>query len=361
MNEDGGGVRENHCSKRFFYWTRNGLCVAEPARLTPPARPPYLPAMSLRLSVIIPGHNRADLIPRLMESYRSQSLETDRFDICFVDDGSTDDTGAAVQSEIDRGGLDLRYERIDGRGPAAARNRGLAVTSGEIVYFAGDDFLPEPDNLRLHLDFHDKPDEQRALVGVTTSPEEWREDKFFRWLGHRGLIYDERVYYEIQDPGRCQWNYFHTNNLSLSRDWLREDRFDESYREPCLEDTELGFRLMKKGLVIAHEPRARGIHIHQYDWGSLVRNMRRIGRVSVQMLRQHPDYAGEAREFEAVHAPGLRVTLRECWRQVRRGEMPVESVWAWRAGRAYHRGFRESLDDPGERRRLLRGRGGGGN
>lgn len=314
--------------------------------------------MSLRLSVIIPCHNRADLIPRLAESYRRQTLDKARFEVRLIDDGSTDATPDIVQQEIDRGGLDLHYQRIDGRGPAAARNRGMEASSGQILYFAGDDFVPEPDNLALHLAFHEKPGEKRALVGVTTSPEEWRRETFFRWLGHRGLIYDERVYYEIRNPDHCQWNYFHTNNLSLSREWFREDRFDESYREPCLEDTELGFRLMKKGLIIAHEPRARGIHLHQYDWESLLRSMRRIGRVHVKLLRQHPDYASEAREFEAVHAPGWRVTLRESWRQVRRGEVPRESVWAWLAGRAYHHGFREAVGSSKERRRLLAGEGG---
>ncbi len=314
--------------------------------------------MPLCISVIIPGHNRAALIPRLFASYRAQTLARDRFDVHFIDDHSTDGTCDAVQKEIETGGIDLHLHENPGKGPAAARNRGLDASSGEIVYFSGDDFLPEPENLAHHLAFHETPGECRALIGLTTSPEEWRRDRFFRWLGTRGLIYDERVYFEIRDPGKCHWNYFHTNNLSLSREWLIADRFDESYEEPCMEDTELGFRLMKKGLVIAHDPGARGLHIHEYNWDSLIRSMQRIGRMAVKMLRQHPDYAREALLFERTHIPSVRETLRDSWRQIRGRWFPWESIWAYRAGQAYIRGFHRAAPDPDERLRLLKLTGG---
>ena len=69
-----------------------------------------------------------------------------------MDDGSTDGTfdwlGARATARP------LRRLRQQNRGPAAARNRGVAAAAGAVVAFLGDDTVPEPGWLAAHWAAH---------------------------------------------------------------------------------------------------------------------------------------------------------------------------------------------------------------
>ncbi len=72
---------------------------------------------------------------------------TFRVEVLVVDDGSTDGTPDAVRA-YDK----VQYLRHDvNRGPAAARNTGLAAATGEYVAFLDDDDLWLPHKLRTQL------------------------------------------------------------------------------------------------------------------------------------------------------------------------------------------------------------------
>ncbi|MDQ7028787.1 MAG: glycosyltransferase family 2 protein [Ardenticatenia bacterium] len=80
----------------------------------------------MHISVVVPTHNRKDLLRRCLEAVVSQDYPN--YDVIVVDDGSTDGTGEMVQREFPQ----VRYIRQEpNRGPAAARNRGIEVARGE--------------------------------------------------------------------------------------------------------------------------------------------------------------------------------------------------------------------------------------
>ena len=108
--------------------------------------------MTGTISVVIPAFNAGSLIERCLRSVLAQK-DAPEFEILVVDDGSVDNTLEVVES--------VSNERIrifrqpENRGPAAARNRGLAEAKGEYLAFLdGDDFW-EPDFLRETSDFLD--------------------------------------------------------------------------------------------------------------------------------------------------------------------------------------------------------------
>lgn len=94
-----------------------------------------------RISVIIPAYNAEQCIETCIESVFHQNLIN--LEIIVVEDGSTDDTPVCC----DR--LAEKYENIrlvhqKNAGPAAARNRGLAMAEGQWVMFVdADDMLME--------------------------------------------------------------------------------------------------------------------------------------------------------------------------------------------------------------------------
>lgn len=94
----------------------------------------------MRLDVVIPTYNRAALLPRTLESL----LAADRPDgldvgVAVVDNRSTDDTRAVVDSFVPRFGDRLRYVYEARPGRSHALNAGIAAARGDLVGMIDDD------------------------------------------------------------------------------------------------------------------------------------------------------------------------------------------------------------------------------
>jgi glycosyltransferase involved in cell wall biosynthesis len=96
----------------------------------------------LRISVIIPTYNRANYLPKALDSISQQSWRPD--EIIVVDDGSSDGTAELLRQS----GSQVRYFYQDNKGVAAARNLGLAAAQGEVIAWLDADDLWEPDYLK---------------------------------------------------------------------------------------------------------------------------------------------------------------------------------------------------------------------
>ena len=152
-----------------------------PMQITPPDPP--------LVSIVIPVHNRPDLVVDAVQSCLSQSYE--RVEVIAVDDGSTDSTGAV----LDRFAPDVRVMHVAHGGVSTARNRGLAVARGELVQFLDSDdvLLPSSisDRVALFALFpHAGVVYGRALVPHTTSelPSEVDRTESARSLSQIGRI-----------------------------------------------------------------------------------------------------------------------------------------------------------------------------
>lgn len=99
-------------------------------------------------SVVVPTHDRADVLGRAIDSALAQQLgpgvgNADP-EVIVVDDGSTDHTRAVV---ADRDAPGLRYVRQANAGANAARNRGVEEAAGEYVSFLDSDDELAPGHL----------------------------------------------------------------------------------------------------------------------------------------------------------------------------------------------------------------------
>ena len=94
----------------------------------------------MTVSVIVPTYNYARFLPEALASVRGQTYLD--WECIVVDDGSTDETASVMRAETttdDR----VRYVSQSNRGPSAARNRGIAESSGDYIQFLdADDLLP---------------------------------------------------------------------------------------------------------------------------------------------------------------------------------------------------------------------------
>lgn len=94
--------------------------------------------MDVQVSVIIPTHNRKDLLLRLLDSLLQQTLPPEAYEIIVVCNRVTDGSDEAVKL------LSQQHSRVrcinqpDG-GPAAARNAGAKAAKGRYLAFTDDD------------------------------------------------------------------------------------------------------------------------------------------------------------------------------------------------------------------------------
>jgi glycosyltransferase involved in cell wall biosynthesis len=87
------------------------------------------------VSIVIPTYNRSAIVCDAVDNVLQQTY-THR-EVIIVDDGSTDDTVAQLARYKDRILLVVQPNR----GPAAARNRGVACSRGELIAFQDSDDL----------------------------------------------------------------------------------------------------------------------------------------------------------------------------------------------------------------------------
>lgn len=100
------------------------------------------------VSVVVPTHDRADLLPRLLRSVLGQDLAD--LELLVVDDGSSDRTQQVLAACPDPRLRVLRHDVA--RGVAHARNSGTAAATGRWVAWCDDDDVWSPAKLRLQLD-----------------------------------------------------------------------------------------------------------------------------------------------------------------------------------------------------------------
>ena len=100
-----------------------------------------LPQSTCAVSVVIPVYNAEKYLGECLDSILAQTLQN--FEVIIVDDCSTDSSLAIVQSYIPKFGGRLKLSHMDKNSgkPSLPRNKGLAVSRGEYIYFMDNDDL----------------------------------------------------------------------------------------------------------------------------------------------------------------------------------------------------------------------------
>jgi glycosyltransferase involved in cell wall biosynthesis len=93
----------------------------------------------MKVSVIVPVYNPGEHFDPCVDSLLGQSMAPSEHELIFVDDGSTDGTGARLDA-LAEGHPHVRVRHIPNSGwPGRPRNVGLEMAGGEFVYFVDND------------------------------------------------------------------------------------------------------------------------------------------------------------------------------------------------------------------------------
>ncbi|PSN18793.1 glycosyl transferase family 2 [filamentous cyanobacterium CCP5] len=113
-----------------------------------------------KVSVIIPAHNDSERLRICLRALAGQSYPRCSYEVIVVDNNSQEDVKGVV-SEF----MDVTYS-FEGRcGSYAARNKGIALASGEIVAFTDSDCVPSSDWLEKGVSALQKHEKCGLAVG----------------------------------------------------------------------------------------------------------------------------------------------------------------------------------------------------
>lgn len=259
-------------------------------------RPPATESSHVQIaaSVVIPTHNRWPQLRRVLDGFAAQAGASEAFEVLVCDDASDDDTTINVTSFAASAPFPLIYQRLEKRGPAAARNAGIHAARGPIVVFADDDCVPQPGFLPRHL--------ESTRPGVATIGRiEWHPEVPVTPLMHflcPGYMFN---YARIADANNAPYSCFYTANASVATKDLRAlGGFDEHFPAAAFEDIELGYRLQRAGVRLAYVEDAVIYHLHQMGLERTLARQIVNGRSAAYAVTKHPDLALEA------GVPGLR-------------------------------------------------------
>jgi hypothetical protein len=192
------------------------------------------PPRDVLVSVILPTRNRKDLLAAAVASVQAQRHAA--WELLVVDDGSSDGTWEALERSQDPR---VRGFRCEGKGPAAARNRGLSEARGSIVAYLDDDNVLSPLWLHAVAWAFERHPERGVLYGAQAVQEDAPAP------GAGPLDRKLWIRFEPWDRARLErGNYIDLGAVAHRRD-LPEARFDERIAQ--LEDWDLLLRLTRDG------------------------------------------------------------------------------------------------------------------
>jgi GT2 family glycosyltransferase len=212
----------------------------------------------LQLSVVMPVHNGADVLPKSLAPLLRMQRAGEIVEIIVVDDGSTDASAA-----IAAGTPGVTLIPSGGRvGPGGARNVAARAAVGNVLWFVDADVVVHDDAARVLSDELRLTDAAAVFGCYDDSPAGTNFLSQYKNLVHR--------YYHRREPGEAET--FWAGCGAVRREiFLASGGFDAiTYRYPSIEDIELGFRLRERGYSLVLAPALQGTHLKVWRLSNLL-------------------------------------------------------------------------------------------
>ncbi len=218
----------------------------------------------MKISAVISTYNRAQFLPGLFDSFKSQTLPATDFEVIIINNNSTDKTESlALEFLNNNEGIKVRYFTETNQGLSFSRNRGILEAGSELVTFIDDDAIPADDFLGKTVTFFDThPDVGaaggRILLKFTGKIPVWYNNFLSPLLGYFNYGNKTRLF---------KYNYFRGSNMTFRRSLFDTHKpFDTRLgRKGDLltggEEKELFYRLKNNGVQLWYIAEAVVYHL----------------------------------------------------------------------------------------------------
>ncbi len=227
------------------------------------------------VSIVIPAFNSGKMLGQTIEACIGQDYPRDKLEVIVVDDGSIDDTKGVVEN------FGVSYIHQESSGPASARNNGWKNSKGEAIFFTDADCIPGKDCLAVMV--KSLCDKNVDAVAGTYDIKNI-EDIMAR------CIHAEIMFRHLRMPDYI--NSFGTYNVLIKKAILEEfSGFNEDYLTSSAEDSELSYRMVKKGYRIYFERKSIVSHFHEKKLHRYLKKQFTRSFWAIKLWRHHPGFA----------------------------------------------------------------------
>ncbi len=241
-----------------------------------PAEPSVGNTFCPRVTVVVPAYNEAQSLTLCLDALKAQDYPRSAVEIIVVDDGSTDETAAIARA------ADVRVICQPNRGPASARNAGIAAATGEVILFTDADCEPLPDWITQMM----APLADPTIAGVKGSYRTRQRETVARLAQCEfEERYDRLARYPTIDFVDSYAAAFRAEVL-----W-QAGGFDPAFPHANNEDVDLSYRLGRLGHRLVFNRRAVVYHRHVSSWRAYLRLKIRRGYWRIMALKMHPGKA----------------------------------------------------------------------
>jgi len=231
------------------------------------------------VSIVVPVLNREDTIGSCIESLLE--LDYPSYEIIVVDGGSTDKTTEVVSKYPIEVIIDRR------RGAYAARNSGIGMAKGELIFFTDSDCVIDKDVLKKMVGHFG--DEKIAGMGGQISA--YNPTTLIERFSHYAHIVEFNL-----PNGTVKWNKnkflsggLYTANALFRKDVLKEvGEFDTDFIVGG--DYDLCWRLQRAGYRLEFDSEAIVRHIHRGTLSELIKQFFNYGIEHPLLLKKQPGF-----------------------------------------------------------------------
>ena len=248
------------------------------------------------LSIIIPTHNRAEMLMKTLCALSKQSWPVSLFEVIVVADACEDHTHSVVARYAKQAPYQLHLISHQARSAAATRNLGAKRAKGNVLLFLDDDVVPHTMLAQAHMEAQ----HARGIVLGYSKPVLPARANWFQYDSRRWW---EDTFKSIAQPDhRFTYRDFFSGNLSMSAQLFWEvNGFDSSFTGR-LEDYELGLRMVKAGARFRYAAAAIGDHYDSIDLKKWLQRIQQEGAADIMMGQRHPELRYELfGSFESGH------------------------------------------------------------
>ncbi len=257
------------------------------------------------VAVVVPHFNQPESLSRTVAALRAQITDLS-VQVIVVDDGSRRRVGPLGGSV---GTISVDVVHAAHRGPAAARNRGLAEVAAPIVAFTDADCVPRRDWVESMVRHFGAKPKTVAITGPVVDVTSPSRVNVLHGFFHRGSLLDH-------EPQRFTYSGIDMlgmigANLASRTEFVRElGGFDIAYPYPGGEDYDLALRLQRSGATVDFVADAVVEHDYPTSIRRLLRRWYTYGYGKQVFREQHGLLAsdlhlGKSAIESLVHLPSL--------------------------------------------------------
>ncbi len=200
----------------------------------------------MTISVVIPVYNSQNTIQLCLDGLLTQDRLPD--EVIIVDNGSRDKSVALINESVKKFPSNVKVIiGFEGKkGPAAARNKGIAATRGEIIAFLDSDCIPRRDWIANILKRFETDPSLGGIGGVSEGYNP--SNSLEKFISSFRCLTKEPAGKSLSDVSIIVGCFIPTLNAAYRKNLLLSvGLFDDTYFLAAGEDVDLYLRAIKKG------------------------------------------------------------------------------------------------------------------